>query len=187
MPAIAHLFCHFIFGASAAWWARRAPSLYHQLFGWPLCLAYLLAALLLVPVATYGVRTYPSHALGYALSPELYPALLGATGLVSLCLVVANLSLLLLGFALMRAGLLRNNRALMVLPIAAASTAICAYLSYLGPLAWRFGSYSTLWAGQASPWSQTPSAWATLGAYAICFEMSRRLSAAAGDRALHWP
>jgi hypothetical protein len=121
------------------------------------------------------------------LGPETYPGLGGATGWLSLALVVGDGLMLCVGLVLTREALLRQRRAVAWLPVAIATVGLGAYLMDLGPLAWRFGSYSALWAGNAAPWSQTPSAWLTLAAYGISFAGTRYVARVAGDRPIQWP
>jgi len=187
MPALAHLLCHYLVGAQAAWQARRSPSLRLHLFGWPLALAYALAGALLVPAVTFQCRMYPSHALGYTLSPELHPRLYGAVGPLSLLAVVLDLTALLLGFVVMRQGLLSGRSWLRRLPVGAALAAGAAYLWQLGDRAWLFGSYGAYWAHEAPSFWRTPSAWAVLLAYGLCSLLMARLSARVADSPLHWP
>ena len=187
MPALAHLLCHYLLGAQAAWQARRSPSLKLHLFGWPLALAYGLAGILLVPAVTFQCRMYPSHAWGYSLSPELHPGLYGAVGPLSLVAVALDLAALLLGFVIMRRGCLSGRRWLRSLPVGAAFALGAAYLWQLGDRAWMFGSHSAYWAREAPSFWHTPSAWGVLLAYALCSLLMARLSARVADSPLHWP
>jgi len=187
MPALVHLLCHYLLGAQAAWLARRAPSLRQHLLGWPLALAYLLAGVLLVPAATFQCRMYPSHAVGYSLSPELHPALYGAVGPLSFAAVVLNLAALLLGFVVMRQGCLSGRSWMRRIPVGLALALSAAYLWQLGDRAWQFGTYQAFWGHEALSFWHTPSAWAVVLAYTLCSLFLAQLSARVGDSPLQWP
>lgn len=187
MPAFAHLLCHWLFGAHTAWLTRNAPSLRQHLLGWPLMLALAASDVLLVPLATFQARMYPSLAAGYAFNPEMHPRLFANVGPITLVLVLSNLWAVVVGFVLARQSLLRGNRLTLLLPVAIVLCTLGGYLVSLGSRAFAYGSYSALWTHEAGHFADTPSAWCVPLAYATCSLIVARVARWAGDRPLHWP
>jgi hypothetical protein len=175
MPAALHVLAHYLLGAWTAWHARRSPSLQQQLLGWPLALAGVMMALLLVPCTTYQFRFYPDYAWGYALTPELYPEWAAATGPLSLAALVANVLALLLGYVIMRAGVIRAQASLQCVPVMACAGLLIGAWVMGGVRLWQYGTDAAFWAKEAAPFTQTPSAWCTLMAYGISLFSLRRL------------
>lgn len=165
MPAVINILANLLFGSCMALVARRSPALRRDFVSWPLLFLLAFEALLFTPIATFLFRFYPHWSLSYWFDPQVHPGLDKWIGWLSLAAVLLNFVAAVLGYAVTRAGLLRERRAIWATPAALGTGALVAIAYVHGDRIVLIGEGDAFWHGQARILLSAAAGWVGISAY----------------------
>ena len=148
MPILFNLAANLIFGAGMATASRNSPAFRNNLVNWSLLFLLGFVALIITPASTYAFRFYPQWSLLYYFDPRSFPHLHQWLNLLSLVAVVANFGAALLGFAISRVGLLREQALIWTFPYIVGALTLFQILIFQFDRVAFIASYDLFWQGK---------------------------------------
>ncbi len=160
---------------------RRSPALRAALLNWQVLVLAAFEALVVTPISTFLLCTYPQWSLLYVFDPQLYPQLEMRLLGISALGVLLNFALLLTGYAWARSGILQGRRRRAWGPVGLGLGIQALGLALFAERIAYVGDFDSFWQGQAARLQQRSAGWlsvllvaATLGLLVSIWQRFRR-------------